>query len=380
MKKYYIQRFYKTNIALSKNRKAQQADPLPGWDFKFPHDNVSICVKDEVVDVDGSRFHIGLDIIAEVDSENMDDAINTSMMYSEAVVNMFVFSTLSKCDILKIISVIEFDNDMNANFRNNVYPPDLSDMIPKIVPLEFDTFNKIYEGCNRLNNSKRLMRAMSWLKKGINEKNSVDKFISFWVGIEIIKCFSQKDTNTDSDNSIAKNFKKITCGRLCKEHCVAPRVDEWTTIENIFIKKLKRSDFRKVKGARNAILHGFGELSPMFHDKIEEYQRVAMEVLLWGLGDIIGIEDELVKSIIKNGNWEKTLNMWYIIGGGIEGLSGEIREDFKNFPKIKLGESGVKNKINDDGSISVQFENEFKPSSGSKNIKWMANFLEMRGE
>jgi len=378
MKKYYIHRFYKTPISLSQNRETQQKEDLSSWSFNFPKEKVSICIGDELKEIDGKKIHFGLTIIAEVFADSEEDAISMSMMYSEAIMNMFVFSTLSVSSAPKVISIICFEKS-DCSFKNNAYAFNPTEAIIKIVPIEFEKFDQIYKGCNRIVNSERTMRAMSWLRKGINEKNSIDKFISFWVGLEVLKgIFPKTNEVAEEKEPILRKVRSYLSELICGKHRNI-KINEWKDIDNIFIEKLERNDFKKIKQARSAILHGFGELSPEFHKQIDEYWSVVRNALIWSLGIIVGLDDNIIKDIIVNEK-KSYLGIRYTIGGKIEGLSGELKDDFKNFPRIDLAEDNVESTINKNGEIDLKHKTTFKTHGATDKVKWKLGLTEIWGE
>lgn len=378
MKKYYIHRFYKTPISLSQNRETQQKEAVSSWSFNFPNEKVSVCVGDELREINGKKIHFGLMIIAEVFANSEDDAVSISMMYSEAIMNMFVFSTLSVSSAPRVISIICFEK-LESGFKNNVYAFNPTEAVIKIVPIEFEKFDQIYKGCNRIINSERAMRAMSWLRKGINEKNSIDKFVSFWVGLEVVKgIFPKINGIEEKKRNVFKKIRVYLSEIICGKYADV-RKNEWEDIENVFVEKLKRSDFKKIKQARSAILHGFGELSPEFHKQVDGYWSVAKNALVWSLGIVVGLEDNAIENIITNEK-KSHLGIWYTVGGEIEGLSGELKDDFKNFPRIDLTEDNVESTINKNGEIDLRHKTTFKTHGATAKVKWKVGYTEVWGE
>jgi|GEM_PF-1917712 len=378
MKKYYVHRFYKTPISLSQDRQSQQGEELSAWSFNFPVDKVSVCIKDEVREVDAKKFHFGLTVVAEVFANNDEDATSVSMMYSEALMNMLVLSTLSVCSAPKMISIIGFNKFKDLTFKNNVYSFCSDEAILKIIPIEIEKFDQIYKGCNRIVNSERAMRAMSWLRKGINEKNSVDKFISFWVGLEVLKGIFPKDDKIE-ERGILEKIKIILSEMSYRRRTGVKNKDEWKAVESIFIDKLKRNDFKKIKQARSAILHGFGELSPKFHRQVDEYWNVVKNGLIWSLGIIIGLDSSFIENVITNEK-KSYLGIRYVVGGKIEGLSGELKDDFKNFPRIDLTKNDVQGAANEKGDISLKLKTTFKTHGATDKVKWKVDYTEVWGE
>ncbi len=356
MSKYYIKRFYRTSISLSKDRKEQQ-EKLGTWKFKYPADNVSVAAKDSIERVDDLSFHYGLDVIVEVEAKNDEEAISISMAYSEVTINMMTFTSLAICHPPKLINSIKFEYELNkSQFRENIYPLDLSEMIIELSPLDKEKFNQVYEAYNRCEPQfkERVIRATSWLRKGMAERHTMDKFISFWIGIEAVK------------NILRKKLKKTN--------------DEWKGVKNVFSKRLEGINFEKIKDARQCLFHGYGELSPDFHKEVASYIDSVMLGLIWSIAEILKIDDEIVDKAINDANWKKTLNVWHVLGGSIHGLKGSLEEDIKNFPKIKMTGNNTKYSFNNDGTIAAKLNPSFTPVSDSKEIKWKVNFVEIRGE
>jgi hypothetical protein len=186
------------------------------------------------------------------------------------------------------------------------------------------------------------------------EKHTIDKFISFWIGIEVIK------------NILRKRLKKTN--------------DEWKGVKDIFQNKLENANFEKIKDARQRLFHGFGELSPEFHEEISSYVNSVMFGLIWSIAEILGVNEENIRRAINNANWKKTLNVWHVCGGDIHGLEGELEKDVENFPKVKMIDNNVEYNFNDDETITMKLNPTFAPVSNSKKISWKLNFVEIRGE
>jgi hypothetical protein len=182
------------------------------------------------------------------------------------------------------------------------------------------------------------MRALSWFRKGVGEENPVDEFISYWTGLEIVKCILRRNL---------KSQRK--------------KVDEWDGVKDIYENILHYSRFDDgAKEARNGLLHGSHELSPDFVNEISTYIEPLRKTLIISIGEIIGLEKQVTDSIILKDIRKTSLNLFNVIEGEVEGLAYEFEKIVENYPKLRLEMHNIKCEFDSEGDLKVTGEQNLR--------------------
>ena len=190
------------------------------------------------------------------------------------------------------------------------------------------------------------MRSLSWLRKGISENDAVDEFVSYWVGLEVLRGLLR---------------------RQLKMKVKDP--SEWQAIENIFVNSAKM-DLQNVLDARNALLHGYQELSNEFVKEITSYVEPTRKALIIAISQVLGLENQTVNRILQKSLRRRRMEDWIAIEADIQTPS-PVDENvlMDQFPRVVPSILGTKFSLEENGNLSVSHQVEHR-FVGPAGIKW----------
>jgi len=339
-----VQYHSRTLVALAERDK-QQLFPLAGWVFNFPADEVKMVLFDAIKQTDDVNLHTGLNMIAFLKANSAEEAIDTSKNFVETTLNLVSFSTLTSCNPAKLVSIINIvDTDEEAHpFTHYIYPFDEQEIIGSLSVVNEPTFRAVFEAYTKSPHQQRSLRALSWLRKGIGEENSVDEFTSYWIGLEVIKhALSPEKTNTDQ---------------------------EWRKVEEIFTNRLHFQDFRKIRhNARPGLLHGYLELDNKFIKEIGSYVEPIRKTLVICIGSVLGLEENTILTIAGKTPRRIRQNPWNVIEGVVTNITKDFNELVKNYPMVDAEIANKKFSISESGELNIAFSvtHHFHGPTGAK--------------
>lgn len=356
MNKYSIQYHSRTQVALAERDK-QQIFPLPGWVFNFPVEGVKIYVFDAIKQIDDINLHAGLNIITALEANSLGEAKETSKSFIETTLNLVSFSTLTSCNPAKLVSTINITNKEAHPFRNYIYPFDEQEIIASLSVINEPTFRALFDAYTKSSQQQRTLRALTWLRKGICEENSTDEFVSYWVGLEVIKHILRRELKRKMRN-----------------------VGEWDGVKDIFTNKLHFSDFDTIKkDARNGLLHGFRTLDDEFIKEIESYLEPIRKTLIFNIGSILGLEESTILTIANKTPRRIRRNPWSVVEGELKNIPRDFDELVKNYPIIEAEKANKQFSIDKRGELSLTFSisHHFQ---GPSSAKWEIKATELWGD
>jgi len=356
MNRYCIQHHSRTLAALA-GRKEQQSLPLHAWGFNFPNFGVRIALSDSIKQTTEINLHIGLGIIVDLKANSVEEATETSKNFAETLLNLVSFSALASCDSARLVSLIDIVDREPYSFRHYVYPFDDQEIIGSLRIVDETLFGIIFEAYDKSSDQQRIVRALSWLRKGIGEENRVNEFISYWVGLEVTKPILRRN--------LARKMRN-------------PK--EWAGVEDIFTNRLHFQNFDTIKqSARNGLLHGFRELDDNFIKEIESYVDPIRKTLIYCIGSILGLEDSITLKIANKGPRRIRRGSWTVIEGDLRGLPRNFDELVKNYPRIDAELANKKFSVDQRGNLSMTFtvSHHFH---GSSDTKWELKARELWGD
>jgi hypothetical protein len=349
--------YHSRTLATLAGRKEQQSLPLHAWGFNFPNFDVKIALSDSVKQTTEINLHTGLGIIVDLKANSVEEAAETSKNFAETILNLVSFSTLASCDSARLVSLIDIVDREPYPFRHYVYPFDDQEIIGSLRIVDEALFGIIFEAYDKSSDQQRIVRALSWLRKGIGEENRVNEFISYWVGLEVTKPILRRN--------LARRIRN-------------PR--EWAGVEDIFTNRLRFQDFDNIKqNARNGLLHGFRELDDSFIKEIESYVDLIRKTLIYCIGSILGLEDSITLKIANKGPRRVRRGSWTVIRGDLRGLPRNFDELVRNYPRIDAGLANKKFSMDQRGNLSMAFtvSHHFH---GSSDTKWELKARELWGD
>jgi hypothetical protein len=332
MNRYCVQYHSRTLAALA-GRKEQQSLPLHAWGFNFPNFGVRIALSDSIKQTTEINLHTGLGIIVDLKANSAEEATGTSKNFAETLLDLVSFSALASCDSARLVSLIDIADGEPYPFTHYVYPFDDQEIIGSIRIVDETLFGTIFEAYDRSSDQQRIVRALSWLRKGIGEENRVNEFISYWVGLEVSKPI------------LKRNLARTTRN---------PK--EWAGVENIFTNRLHFQNFDTIKqNARNGLLHGFRELDDGFVKEVEGYVDPIRKTLIYCIGSILGLEDSIAAKIANKVPRRVRRGSWTVIKGDLKGLPRNFDELVKNYPGIDAELANRRYSVDQRGNLSMTF-------------------------
>jgi hypothetical protein len=355
MARYTVQHYSRTLVALARIAE-QQTFPLPFWTFNFPANAAKVALLDSVRKTDKINLHIGLDMITTLRAKSVDEAVETAKGFVEILLNLVSFSCLTFCDAARLVSVMSIldTNTKVYPVRHYVYPFEGAEILGSPSVIKEPTFGAIFEAYGSNSYKPRVGRALSWLRKGIGEDGSVDEFICYWIGLEVIKhVLSSEETNT---------------------------AKEWEEVEEVFHKRLNRQDFKKIKQAgRNGLLHGFRQVDKEFVEEIKSYVEPIRRTLVFCIGSVLGLKDSILLTIANKTPRRIRKNPWGVITGEIRDIPENFDEIVENYPRVDAEIVNKSFSIDDKGEIGMKFSihHHFR---GPSSAKWKLEGTELWGD
>lgn len=194
-------------------------------------------------------------------------------------------------------------------------------------------------------------------EKGICEENSTDEFVSYWVGLEVIKHILRRELKRKMRN-----------------------VGEWDGVKDIFTNKLHFNDFDTIKkDARNGLLHGFRTLDDEFIKEIESYLEPIRKTLIFNIGSILGLEESTILTIANKTPRRIRRNPWSVVEGELKNIPRDFDELVKNYPIIEAEKANKQFSIDKRGELSLTFSISHH-FHGPSSAKWEVKATELWGD
>ncbi len=360
MNRYIIQYYSKTRAALA-DRDKQQTFPLSGWIFNYPNlpnYELTIALSDRIKRSDNVHLHTGLNIIADIKANSEDEAGETSKNHVETLLNLISFSTLTHCGSATLVSRISIDKEVHP-FRYYVYPFMEQEVTDSLIRIDEPTFRTIFEAYNKSSYKPRTMRALTWLRKGIGEENVVDEFISYWMGLEVIRSILRRNLRYKTKNP-----------------------GEWDGVKDIFTNKLSFQSFDAIKGTRRRLFHGGKEedkLDNEFIREIESYVEPMRKALVFGVGNIWGLENNIILTIANKAPRRVEQPPWAVMEGNLKNLPRNFNELAKNYPTLDAEIIDKQFSVDQEGILSLNYKVSYQ-FRGPNAIKWEPGEIQLWGK
>jgi len=349
MNRYIIEYHSKTRVALNK-RKEQQTLPLNQWLFNYPNlqdCKLAIVVKDRVIKRNDINLHTGLNIFTDIITESEQKAIEITKEHVETILSLISFTTFAYCDAAMRNSIISVEKEVHP-FRCNVYPFGEQEILGSLIKIDQSEFSKIFESYEKSDEKPRILRALSWLRKGMGEENPVDEFISYWTGLEVIKSILRRNLKTKIQTVL-----------------------EWDGVENIFTRELKFYKFEAIKDARRRLFHGGKEedtLDNNFMEEIKGYLEPMRKALIYCIGNILTVEHDIIVGIANKTPQRIELNPWSVIKGKLKNLPSDFVNIIQSYPTLDANMFDKQYSINAEGALTIngKTSHHFMGGSGIK--------------
>jgi len=248
---------------------------ISGYDF--------ISGKDKSIIYD---VPIGLTVDSYIYFDNITNTEKKSLDTVYNIINLIDFSTSTSSNPPLIDMVYEASPEKEVRaikkfFNFTLIGKNFVLIDKEILNEAFDKFIKV--------DDERIILASDWLKKGNSEQTVINKFISYWVGLEtlnVLLCDYFK---------IKPEDRKWVCDKCGK--MISPLKSIGTKVLFEDILEIDNKRFNKIRRARGKLLHGDCSVDNAFIEEIKAYNPIIKEGLIRGLGILLDLDSNTIKTI-----------------------------------------------------------------------------------
>jgi hypothetical protein len=329
---------------------------------------IRILVTDIMAKSDNERFFpVGLRLEIRLDASNPDDAFEESNKWAAGFISTLSFVANVGTGGLQS----EFACDISESREKRPYLQYFHGLpipSPSTGKVEGETLldvqGKLVE--EKLKYSDRVGRAIAFYTKGLRETHPLERFTSFWLGLETL------NEPLKVVLSAADVVVPCECGRERK-------VSALTGVRELMKKELTDGEaaFRRMRDIRVAIMHSTKPLSPLLpeigreSDLIQELLRKAIFSFL-----DTPYEGSVVRPPISN-----LVPVWTALEGTIDGilstdklmLSGE-------YPHLVPSDMGVQTIVEDESSVTINPKVNYKATGLPDGAKFVITGSRIFGE
>ena len=343
MKRYFARYFILTPNCISGRYKIERGNPQ-GWKFLFGDAEISLIDDKKGLWADCFLF-----------AKNLDHAEEKSNVLIENILGLIDFTT-SSYSSSSFVSSYEASPDLKMRIYKQVFHIPTQER--NIAVINEKVFQEIFD--KRI--EERILRGISWLRKGYLEQEHVDKFIAFWTGLESIS-----ELLCDSFEISTEDRKRICnkCGNV-----IDKRISSLGT-KILFLKEIENNNtlFGRIRGARGKLLHGGGPLSEKFVREIRTYNPLIRRALIIGIGKLLEISDETVKSVIRRKTNSYSDRVKIIIKTNLVDFNPPGIEYFTKQPRLDIESNKLlKREVDDQGKLSITKDLKIKTNVNIRGI------------
>ena len=344
-------RYHVAAMAAIHNRKQLQQDPSGKWDFEFRKPAAQVVLSDNVVEKE-VKLHAGFNIIVILKDVNKPDNAQVAASLVDRILDTISFSTMAQCEPPSLLTEITIANDVppEGQFFEG---PDLDSSIIIGTPrtINENSFGEIWRACDGNPNEERILRTLAWFRKAIREQHNIDQFISLFIALEVISPLLRD---------------------LLKTEVKDP--PKWEGVVNIFRKKIKTVDFDDINQARQELFHGFKPLGPEFSSRISGYLEPLRNAIVYGLGDILGLQGRVTDQICSYPPRRLLLRSQTGLKGHFRNLP-ELEVLLKRFPEAEFSRKSMRFSIEPDGKLKILFDASQKFTLPEKTVFEAEGFM-----
>ena len=343
MKRYFARYFMATPNCISGRYKIERGNSQ-GWKFNLSDAEISLIDDKKGLWADCFLF-----------AKNLGHAEEKSKVLIEYILGLIDFTT-SSYSSSSFVSSYEASPDIKMRIYKQVFHIPTQER--NIAVINEKVFQEIFH--KRI--EKRILRGISWLRKGYLEQEYVDKFIAFWTGLESIS-----ELLCDFFEISTEDRKRICnkCGNT-----IDKRISSLGT-KTLFLKEIEnnRTLFRRIRGARGKLLHGGGPLNEEFVDEIRTYNPLIRKALITGIGKLLEISDETVKSVIQRKTNPYSDRVKIIIKTNLVDFNPPGIEYFTKQPRLDMESNKLlKREVNNQGKLSITKDLKIKTNVNIRGI------------
>ncbi len=303
-------------------------------------------MRDGFVVRDGIRLHTGLEVTTILEGDPGDKLNMTIESVMVQIMGILSFTALASCGDLRLLSHMSIHDDNNTDVEFYSYPLSGDEVIigtPRAI--DENTFTQVWQQWEVSPHKGRLNRALIWFAKGLGEEQTIDKFISYWVSIEVLA-------------SILRRKLRFT----------VKDPGEWEAVKRIFSRFSNSPNFDDVYETRNQILHGFEEFTPAFFQKIKTYITPTRNAALQCIADVLELNDTIQQKLLSLKPRRLLRNLTAQVNGNITGVPQDIPELLRNPPELEAHIKSLSYKLKENGDIDFTIQSTYKFNSPTKMV------------
>ena len=340
-------------VAISNRLELQTIAP-PTWQFNFPSFQATSYLKDGFSTRDGIKLHTGLEVTTYIECQEQINEKQILASIIEIILNLISLTTVASCENAEIIShiVIPAKKKTMAEFYS--YPLSKDNIIigtPRKI--NESNLNYIWTGWDKSEHKNRVMRALSWFRKGLSEDGNVDKFICNWVAIEVLKS-------------------------ILRRMLLSRRPKEWDGVKKVFELIGGDVDFDDVYETRCELLHGYQELNPEFLSKIANYVEPTRKALIICIFRALELPDTLASELASYVPRRMMKHFTAKIEGTLTSLPSSLAEIMTKPPLMEVDAKISKYRLKENGEVDYDIRTTYTARLPEKTV-FTANTSRMRG-
>ena len=319
-------------VALS-DRKGLQKPNLPQWQLNFTGFRATAHLRDAFVAQDELKLHSGLELFVAIEgdpAENIEPIVDSMITQIAGLMSFVAVASQGKPRLLSHFALHDDGTDDAQFFSYLLGGSEMTIGTPRAIDEKL--FNEVWERWDVSPNKDRLMRAMSWFQKGLAEDAHVDRFISFWVALEIVKSVLRRQLQQTTRNP-----------------------NEWDGVRDVYASIGGTPTFAEVYEARQELLHGFKEFSPGFFKKVESYVPAARHAAILGISRALGLTQSSTRKLLSLEPLRLLEEATMEMDGTATGLPHEVGLLMADPPAIVGKLNSVTYTMNPDGKLNFNF-------------------------
>ncbi|NLN49102.1 MAG: hypothetical protein GX154_08515 [Clostridiales bacterium] len=219
---------------------------------------------------EGVPIHRGLKAIVDISADSMDKAINMARQRVDGILTMLTVVTNATVGEAQL--QLGYETSNNATSTEYIQVEYLcSDHFKRKRVFDNDKFKNLVEKILK-NSNKRISRAIRWYRKGLIETDPLDRFMSYWLGLE--------NLDKTLGEMLGENIEKRNCVSCGEPYEVPSAKGVRSLFEKHSINGVK--DFKRCRNLRVDLQHGAGDLeTAMF--QVSECSELCRIILLKGI-------------------------------------------------------------------------------------------------
>jgi hypothetical protein len=338
------------------------------YTVNMPNETIRVIASEIMAKSDNERYYpIGVRLEVRVDANDPDDAFEKAGKWAAAFVSTLSFvANVGMGGMRSELACNISDSEKSRTFLQLFH--DLP--VPSASVGEVDgevitnVLGKLTE--EKMAYSDRVGRAMSFYTKGLREIHPLERFTSFWFGLETLN--QQLKEILSAPDEIAR----CRCGRERK-------VSSLTGIRELMRREVADGDrvFKDMRNLRVKAFHSTEPLSPLMPNIQADADliQVLLRKVIFRFLDV-PYEGKVVRAPIAN-----IVPFWTGLEGTINGIeSAEKLTESGEYPHLVMSGVSPQTVVGDDGKVTTNPNVNYSPVNLPDSAKFVVSGSRMYGE